>query len=743
MGWVTGSIKKLARFARIQALNQVFFDFKSHYVNSVSYPQSTTSILITYGIGGALTVAIFPALIMLSSFLSGNLGIGLLVLVLGLFFFPLTLPFLFGYFVREMGFVIHGEEPNMIITDPFNEGRPGFDDYYAMSVDGLKFGFILFVCGGLIAGGSYTLLSILGVFLPLSDPFIGAFVEGWLVALSLFGFYVIPFLLARYAHTGTLGEAFTLSLDDSLDTLLDRQYAIGFLLGVALLVGTNLVISTLITTSVLLAVLLAFPTGFVLILQSMDFFAQGYRKAVDVTPNTVVPADSYAVPFRGGGVMSLRRDRSVLVLGETSAGRMEALELLLGQIGHGDTPFVVFDYKNKYREFYEDEDVIYISAKGSSHFWNIFREIESEDEFEEIGHLLFKGNEQQSRDPLFPQAARQLTVAALKYMYREHDHPTNEDFAQFLEASDADSMHEKLAEHADLRAAASSITSGAEKQAAGVFSHLQVTLGSILTGDFARNGTFSIREYMENPDGRKLILDFPIDQGERIKPVFRLFIDWAIRSALDDPESEAHFLLDEFQAIPELERIERLVSDGQAQGVYTILGLQSKSQLQTVYGEEETDSILSGLSQEILLRPGDEAGLDYIRNRTEHEHYKRLVQGPASVFDQAVTGREVLYNQVSTNEHSGISETELRQFETDEAIVLGQDGWQRGNLYQLAEIESLLEKHRDQGATTSEDATERSTTQRDGNTNASMSENATSESTQTSEGTPTSTGTNN
>lgn len=739
MGWVTGSIKKLAQFARIRALNQVFFEFKSYYVNSVSYPQSTASILVTYGIGGALTVASFPVLVMLWSFLRGNFGFGLLLLILGVFFIPLTLPFLLGYFVREMGFVIHTDEPNMVLLNLFNEGRPGFDDYYAMSVDGLKFGAILLVCGGLIAGGSYMLLAVLGVFLPLSDPFIGAFVEGWIVALSLFGFYVIPYLLARYAHTGTLGEAFTLSLDDCIDTLLDRQYAVGFLLGTALLVGINLVISTLISVSVLFAVFIAFPTAFALTLQAMDFFAQGYRKAVDITPDGTVPEDAYAVPFRGGGVMSPTRDRSLLVLGESSAGRTESIKLLLGQIDHAsETPFVIFDYTNDYQEFYADDTVIHISSKNSSQFWNIFQEIETENEFEEIGHLLYNGNEQQARDPLFPQAARQLTVAILKYIHREHDNPTNEDLARFLETNDADSMHEKLFEYTDLRAAASSITPGAETQAAGVFSHLQVTLGSIFTGDFARDGTFSIREYMENPTGRKLILDFPIDQGERIKPAFRLFIDWAIRSALDDSENNAYFLLDEFEAAPELERIERLVSDGQDNGVYTILGLQKKSQLEDSYGEDTTDSILRGFVQEILMRPGDEAGLDYIRDRTERERHKRRVQGPASTFDRDITGREILYNQVSTNKRAGIPENELQGFETGEAIVLEEDGWRRGNLYRLPEIEHVLEDQRD-GGDTSEDSIEKRTVQRDRNTSTAISE----DSTQTTNGAETPTGTEN
>jgi hypothetical protein len=689
-------------------LNQVYRDFKSYYANNVSYPQDRKSILATYSIGGVLVITSFPLFIILSGASGNRLGL----IILAAIFTPFMLPLLLGYFVREMGFIIHTDEPNTTLADLFNRGRPGFINRYALAIDGIKFGCILLVCGTVIAGSSYTLLAILDVFFPLSSPFIGAFIGGWVVALSLFGCYVVPFLLARYAHTGTLGEAFALSPTDYIDALLDRRYAIEFFIGVVVLVGVNFLINILISASLLFAALVAFPTAFVLLLQSMDHFARGYRKVVDITPDTSVPEDSYAVPFRGGDVVSPSRDRPILVLGESNAGRTEAIKLLIRQIERtADTPFVIFDYKNKYRGFYEDDDIIRISLKDSTHVWNLFREVETEDEFEDIGRVLFKQNEEQSREPIFSEAVRQLTVAALKYVHRERDDPTNEDLARFLEVSDAETMHEKLCEYEDLRAAASSIAPGAETQATSVFSHLQVTFQSILTGDFERDGDFSVREYMENPDGRTLILDFPIDQGERVKPVFRLFIDWAIRSALDDSEDESYFLLDEFQAIPGLEGIERLVNAGQDRGAYAILGLQSKSQLEASYGEARANSILSGLTQEILMRSGDEASLNYIQNRTGREYHRRLVQGPANVFDQSVTGREVLFNQVSTKERYGMSETELQQFQTGEAIVLVEDGWQHGQLYQLTEIEHILENSSDPHDTTEDDQTTANTTQ--------------------------------
>ena len=71
-----------------------------------------------------------------------------------------------------------------------------------------------------------------------------------------------------------------------------------------------------------------------------------------------------------------------------------------------------------------------------------------------------------------------------------------------------------------------------------------------------------------------------------------------------------------------------------------------------------------------------------------------------------------------------MSETELQQFQTEEAIVLVEDGWQHGQLYQLTEIEHILENRSDSHDTTEDDQTATDTSQYDRNT---ISEETTSE----------------
>ncbi|WP_257301189.1 type IV secretion system DNA-binding domain-containing protein [Haloarchaeobius sp. FL176] len=441
--------------------------------------------------------------------------------------------------------------------------------------------------------------------------------------------------------------------------------------------------------------------GFVVVLGSAVYAAQRLRSwDTERELRRIIADGNYVLPFQGLSAASdrmslsrfvpLRKDRSILVLGETGAGKTETIKLLTHQMqaGTGD-PFVVFDYKGEYQENFEQdhdhENLIYLSSTDATEYWNLFAEIEREADIDEIGRALFPHTD---GSEFFSQAGRQLFVAVVTYLHREAQAsdttPTNADLVAFVQSTDKQEMHERLTDYSDLTAAASAIDPDSERQAAGVYANFQQVIADLFHGDFAEAGEFSIREYMDDPQGRTLLLDFPITEGDAVQPAFRFFIDWAARFALAN-EQDTYFVLDEFARLPGLRKIGDLINAGRGRNTQLLLGVQSVAQLHDTYGKDRANALLSGLVQSIIMRVGDAASVEYAQSQIGREKQRRSVP----VHDR--NGRSVGRQELQDETHP-IVESDLERLDDGEAIVVVPDGWLRGLITRFTAIRTQLER---------------------------------------------------
>ncbi|WP_254547487.1 type IV secretory system conjugative DNA transfer family protein [Halomarina pelagica] len=420
------------------------------------------------------------------------------------------------------------------------------------------------------------------------------------------------------------------------------------------------------------------------------------------------------LPLVGGVVgltaATIERPTSMLALGTTGSGKTEVGKTLAWQLTDDrllGEPVVVFDYKTDYQDFLREvvgEDaVIRLSASGSTHTWNVFEEIEDDRDYRELARALFPADGDGS-SRFFEQAARDVfraTCTALDREYRDDPDVTlsNALLARTFREFSREDLYEALSEYGDMAAATSALDPDGSRQSVGVFATVQQRVGEVFVGDFAGeagahtdDAEISIREYMADPQGRVLVLDFPQRQGQTVAPVFRFLVDHAAMHALDDATRGAYFVLDEVTRIPGLRRLDDLVNLGRGQQVQVLLTLQSVSQLFANYGKERGTSILSGLVSRVILRLGDDASIDYARAAvgTEFKTYTRHVE--KSGGDWNVTTRR----ETKDEEEHAFARGEFTRWDPGVGLFVGRTGWRFGYFPMLNEYlaDEIDEAHR-------------------------------------------------
>lgn len=400
-------------------------------------------------------------------------------------------------------------------------------------------------------------------------------------------------------------------------------------------------------------------------------------------------ADTFRLPFSelernemrgysnriGTPWIPLARNYSTLVLGEPGAGKTTTINLLLRQMNAGsDEPVVIFDYKGEFDrgDLFPGRDVARLSVTGDDNNWNVFREAESEDDYREIANRLVT-EDADNQNEFFLKASRDVLEAAMIHLDREHLHPTNRELVEFFRQSQRD-IHDALDQYDDLGQAARMTAGETGRDALMTLSQF---VKDTFTDSFAEVGGFSVRDYMDDPGGRVLVIQADIAKFETTKPAIRFLVDWAIQHGLEDGSRNAYFVLDEFQRLPNVENIENLTGAGRAQQAQAILGLQGVSQLEASYDEGLADAIIAGATQEILMRPGDQRSVEHIQ------------QAVGTVRqDVAQDAPEFGRKEYTQQEYVEYSARELRQFRVGDAIIKTPDGFVEGRVKQWSDLSS-------------------------------------------------------
>ena len=194
----------------------------------------------------------------------------------------------------------------------------------------------------------------------------------------------------------------------------------------------------------------------------------------------------------------------------------------------------------------------------------------------------------------------------------------------------AASLKNMLESESDLASALSYIGDGTSGQALGVFAELQAVVRKLFTGTFAKDGKFSVRNFVREKGSHTLFIEYDLSRGNVLTPLYQLIFDLALKEALGrtSQEGNVYLICDEFKLLPNLRHIDDAVNFGRSLGVKVIVGLQSIEQLYVNYGESRGRNVAAGFSTVFSFRANDVATRDFTIGRYGRnvvlEQYKSL-----------------------------------------------------------------------------------------------------------------------
>ena len=339
--------------------------------------------------------------------------------------------------------------------------------------------------------------------------------------------------------------------------------------------------------------------------------------------------------------------RHMLLLGGIGTGKTNTFNQIISQLRESmtkDDVMIIFDTKGDfYNTFYRQGDIVISNDNNATgpygkDYWNIFNEIERDEHMEEniveISKSLFHQKLENTNQPFFPNAAKDLFSAILTHFTRNPESGANNEMLRnFLDASTAAEIREILKQHEDLKAMVSYIFDDRSPQTQGVISELQQISREIFLGNFKRQGGLSMRNIVRNKGGRVVFIEYDLGIGNMLSPIYSLLFDLAIKEALCRKKSEGsvYFITDEFSLIPNLQHVDDAVNFGRSLGVKFMIGIQNIDQIYENYGENRARSLLSGFLTSVCFRVNDEKSKEYIKElhgvNRKKEIYMASIQG--------------------------------------------------------------------------------------------------------------------
>jgi type IV secretion system protein VirD4 len=158
---------------------------------------------------------------------------------------------------------------------------------------------------------------------------------------------------------------------------------------------------------------------------------------------------------------------------------------------------------------------------------------------------------------------------------------------------------------------------------------------------------------------------------QRLRPLTSLFFTLLISELSTGKEKESipvTLLLDEFANVGKIPNFESIISVARGRDISLFLGLQALSQLETIYGKPNSQTILTNCSTKVILHGLDAECSERISKSLGDTTYEGVRRARSWIFGILPNIRETI--TTGGNQRRLLTSDEVRQIGEDRAIVI-------------------------------------------------------------------------
>lgn len=302
------------------------------------------------------------------------------------------------------------------------------------------------------------------------------------------------------------------------------------------------------------------------------------------------------VDVAGIGMPVGMEDRHILISGSTGSGKSVLFrQLALSAMLRGGDRMVILDPNGDlFSKFGRAGDHLLNPYDDRTEAWSIFNEMRNDYDYQRYALSLVPRGETKEAEEwrgyarvLVEEVARKLQqteTPSISELYRWTNIRPDKELQAFLKGTTAEGLFV-----------------GADKALA---SARFVLTGCIPPHLKMPNGDFSIRSWLEDPEGGNLFITWREDQAEGLKPLISAWADVVCTSVLslpEDPDRRIWLMIDELASLDKLASLEAAATKGRKHGLRLVAGLQSTAQLEDIYGPNEAQTLRSCFRSLVVL----------------------------------------------------------------------------------------------------------------------------------------------